>query len=103
MSEKSARTLPPEALDAWAEALRGRFGLDADALPVGLVLDLARDVANDVARPAAPFSAFAAGLIAGRAGGSADEIARAVSAVTALAAEWANSPHPGSDDAKDES
>ena len=55
----SDRTLPPEALDAWASALRTRFGLDGEDLPVGLILDLARDVANGVARPAAPFSAFA--------------------------------------------
>ena len=53
------RTLPPEALDEWALALRERFGLAADDVPVALILDLARDVANGVARPAAPFSAFA--------------------------------------------
>lgn len=86
----SPRTLPPEALDAWAAALRERFSLDDDTLPVGLILDLARDVATSVARPAAPFSAFAAGLVAGKAGGSSDDIAAAVAAVTALAAEWEN-------------
>ena len=64
----SDRTLPPEALDAWAAAVRDKLALDHD-LPVALVLDLARDVANGVARPAAPLSAFAAGLAAGRAGG----------------------------------
>lgn len=84
----ASRTLPPEALDEWAAALRKRFGLDAEALPIALILDLARDVANGVARPAAPFSAFAAGLVAGRAGGSPDDIADAVTAVTALALEW---------------
>ncbi|MGQ3201232.1 DUF6457 domain-containing protein, partial [Microbacterium aurantiacum] len=48
------RTLPPEALDAWATILRDHFGLVPDDIPIALVLDLARDVAHDVARPAAP-------------------------------------------------
>ncbi|WP_434809937.1 DUF6457 domain-containing protein [Microbacterium sp. bgisy189] len=82
------RTLPPEALDAWADALRARFDLGPDDLPVSLILDLARDVANGVARPAAPFSAFAAGLVAGRAGGTPEQVRDAVAAVTELAAEW---------------
>lgn len=86
MSE-SPRTLPPEALDAWAEALRAELELP-DALPVSLVLDLARDVAAGVARPAAPLSAFAAGLAAGRAGGSPDEVRAAVEAVVRLASGW---------------
>ncbi|MFV0375642.1 DUF6457 domain-containing protein [Microbacterium sp.] len=84
----SERTLPPEALDTWAAALRERFGLGEDDLPVALILDLARDVANGVARPAAPFSAFAAGLVAGRAGGTDEQIREAVAAITALASEW---------------
>jgi hypothetical protein len=87
MSEQS-RTLPPEALDAWAAALRERFGLAPEELPISLILDLARDVAVGVARPAAPFSAFAAGLVAGRAGGSPDDIAAAAAAITAMANEW---------------
>ena len=84
----SDRTLPPEALDAWAEALRERFGLSPDDLPVALILDLARDVANGVARPAAPFSAFAAGLVAGRAGGAPADVEAAVVAITELAKTW---------------
>lgn len=84
----SERTLPPEALDAWAAALRERFGLAAEDLPVALILDLARDVAGAVARPAAPFSAFAAGLVAGRAGGTPEQVRTAVAAVTELAAGW---------------
>ncbi|MBZ6372429.1 MAG: DUF6457 domain-containing protein [Microbacterium hominis] len=88
----SDRTLPPEALDAWAAALRERFGLADDDLPIALILDLARDVANGVARPAAPFSAFAAGLVAGRAGGSPDDVRAAVAAVTELAAGWDDRP-----------
>lgn len=85
MSEK---TLPPEALDQWAAALRERFGLSEQDLPISLILDLARDVAVGVARPAAPFSAFAAGLVAGRAGGSPDDVREAVAAITELAATW---------------
>lgn len=84
----SERTLPPEALDAWASALRERFDLAPEDLPIGLILDLARDVAIGVARPAAPFSAFVAGLVAGRAGGSPDDAREAVAAITALAQEW---------------
>ena len=87
MSEDS-RTLPPEALDDWAAALREHFGLSADDVPVGAVLDLARDVANGVARPAAPLGAFVAGIVAGRAGSDPDAVRRALAAVTALAAEW---------------
>jgi len=83
-----SRQLPPEALDEWALALRQRFGLTADDVPVALVLDLARDVANGVARPAAPFSAFVAGLVAGRAGGSPADIESAVAAVSELANGW---------------
>lgn len=84
----SARTLPPEALDAWSAALRERFDLADDAVPIALVLDLARDVAVGVARPAAPLSAFVAGLVAGGAGGSREQIEAAVATITELAAGW---------------
>lgn len=86
------RTLPPEALDAWARVLRERFGLAEEDLPIGLILDLARDVANGVARPAAPFSAFVAGLVAGRAGGSGDDVRTAVAAITELALAYEQAP-----------
>jgi len=85
---EASRTLPPEALDAWAGALREHFELGADDVPIALILDLARDAAIGVARPAAPLSAFVAGLVAGRAGGSAADIQAAVAAITALAADW---------------
>ena len=85
---EASRTLPPEALDAWAAALRERFDLAESDVPIPLILDLARDVANGVARPAAPFSAFVAGLVAGRAGGSPDDVRAAVAAVTELAQGW---------------
>lgn len=80
--------LPPEALDAWAEELRKLFGLDAEDIPISLILDLARDVAVGVARPAAPVSAFAAGLAAGRQGGSPEQVRLAVAEITKLAADW---------------
>lgn len=87
MTDQS-RTLPPEALDAWAAALRERFGLaDAD-VPVAAVLDLTRDVANGVARPAAPLGAFVAGLVAGRAGSDPARVREALDAVAELAAGW---------------
>lgn len=82
------RTLPPEALDAWASALRERFGLGDDDIPIALVLDLARDVAQGVARPAAPLSAFVAGLVAGRAGGSPADVEAAVASITEAAKSW---------------
>ncbi|MEV7632282.1 NTP transferase domain-containing protein [Microbacterium sp. NPDC089318] len=88
---EAPRTLPPEALDEWALALRERFGLAADDVPVALILDLARDVANGVARPAAPFSAFVAGLVAGRAGGAPEQVREAVAAVVELADGWKES------------
>ncbi|PKI89740.1 molybdenum cofactor guanylyltransferase [Actinomycetales bacterium SN12] len=88
---ESPRTLPPEALDEWALALRERFGLDAEDVPISLILDLARDVANGVARPAAPFSAFVAGLVAGRAGGTTEQVREAVAAVVELAGDWKES------------
>ncbi|MGL4255399.1 MAG: DUF6457 domain-containing protein [Microbacterium sp.] len=87
MSDQS-RTLPPEALDAWAAALRERFGLAEDDVPVAAVLDLTRDVANGVARPAAPLGAFVAGLVAGRAGTDPAQVRDALAAVGALAEGW---------------
>ncbi len=88
-SDSSDRTLPPEALDEWANALGERFELANDDVHVALILDLARDVANGVARPAAPVSAFVAGLVAGRAGGSPESVREAVRAITELAEKWA--------------
>ena len=88
MSEQS-RTLPPEALDAWAAALRERFGLAEDDVPVSAVLDLARDVAIGVTRPAAPLGAFVAGLVAGRrAGTDTAEVFAALREVAELANGW---------------
>lgn len=87
MSDQS-RTLPPEALDAWAATLRARFGLAEDDVPVAAVLDLTREVANGVARPAAPLGAFVAGLVAGRAGTDPERVREALADVAALAEAW---------------
>lgn len=87
MSDQS-RTLPPEALDAWAATLRQRFGLSEEDVPVAAVLDLTRDVANGVARPAAPLGAFVAGLVAGRAGTDPSQVRAALAEVAALAEAW---------------
>lgn len=84
----SENHLPPEALDEWADALREKFDLGPDDVPIALILDLAGDVARGVARPAAPFSAFVAGLVAGRQGGSPEDIAAAVAGVSELARTW---------------
>nr|WP_281369399.1 NTP transferase domain-containing protein [Microbacterium proteolyticum] len=85
-----SRTLPPEALNDWSEALAERFGLAEGDIPIALILDLARDVANGVARPAAPLSAFVAGLVAGRSGGSPADTEAAVAAVVEMAKGWEN-------------
>ncbi|TDN92000.1 DUF6457 domain-containing protein [Microbacterium sp. BK668] len=85
---EASRTLPPEALDAWARALRERFDLSDGDVPIALVLDLAREAANGVARPAAPISTFVAGLVAGRAGGSPEDVRSAAAAVIELAQGW---------------
>lgn len=83
-----AEHLPPEALDHWAAALRERFDLAEEDVPIELILDLARDVSHSVARPAAPLSAFVAGLAAGRAGGTPDHVRDAAQLITQLSANW---------------
>ncbi|MCU1447309.1 DUF6457 domain-containing protein [Cryobacterium sp.] len=84
--------LPPEALDEWLAALAERLGIDAELVPTGLLLDVARDVAHNVARPAAPLSLFLVGLAAARSGGSAEDIVAASAAATDLALSWPAAP-----------
>ena len=84
----ASRTLPPEALDDWAAALREHFGLTAEDVPISAVLDMTKVVANGVARPAAPLGAFVAGLAAGRSGDEPDAVRQALAAVAALAEQW---------------
>ena len=86
--------LPPEALDDWLAALAAHLGLDAEIIPTGLLLDVARDVAHNVARPAAPLSLFLVGLAAARDGGSADDIVAASAAATELALRWPGTAQP---------
>jgi hypothetical protein len=71
-------------LDSWTAAVCAEIGIDAAAVDVRQVLDLARDVAHQVDRPAAPVTAFLAGLAVG-AGASADDV---VARVLALLASW---------------
>ena len=85
--------LPPEALDEWLLALTAKLGLDADAVPVGLLLDVARDVAHNVARPAAPLSTFLVGLAAARAGGTEADVRAACAAASELALSWPGEGH----------
>jgi hypothetical protein len=88
----SENHLPPEALDDWAAALCEQFGLAAEDVPIGLILNLAGDVSRGVARPAAPFSAFVAGLVAGRRGGSPDDVRETVADISRMAGEWTPTP-----------
>jgi len=75
MSESKAAPVPPEALEAWVEELRGTLGID-DEVDIAAILDLAKDFAHNVARPAAPLTTYAIGLAVGRAaGGGADPAA----------------------------
>jgi hypothetical protein len=71
-------------LDRWAERACAELGLDAAAVDVRTVLDLARDVAHQVERPAAPLTAFLLGLAVG--GGQ--PLAGAAERLRALAAAW---------------
>lgn len=71
-------------LDDWVADAAAALGLDASALDVPGVLDLARDVAHGVARPAAPVTAFLVGLAAGRAGGDAAAVRASTETVLAL-------------------
>ena len=58
MADKSELTL-------WVEQLAGEFNFDPDAVPLGLILDLARDAAHGIARPAAPLTTYLAGVLVG--------------------------------------
>jgi hypothetical protein len=71
-------------LDDWVADAAAALGLDASALDVPGVLELARDVAHGVARPAAPVTAFLVGLAAGRAGGDASAVRASTDTVLAL-------------------
>lgn len=71
-------------MDQWTAAVCADLGLDASAVDLRAVLDLARDVAHGVARPAAPFTAYLVGVAVGRGLPLPDAAGR----VSALAASW---------------
>lgn len=77
--------LPPEALDDWAAAVAAELGIPTEAIPVPVILNLARDVAHGVARPAAPLTAFIVGLAVGTGHGTPKELTERV---TELAGRW---------------
>lgn len=74
-------------MTAWIARATAALDLPADAVPVPLLLDLARDAAHGVARPAAPLTTFVAGLAAGRAGATPEATAAAVARLTELLGE----------------
>lgn len=88
MNQDPPRHLPPEALDAWLEKIRGLLEIEEE-IDVAALLDLTRDVAHDVARPAAPLTTFALGLALGRrpAEEFADRFREFQAALTRLASE----------------
>ncbi len=83
-ARRKARTCMSELQD-WVDELARTLDLDAAAVDVALLLDVARDAAHQVARPAAPITTFLVGLAAGRAGGDAAAIRAAAGTATRLA------------------
>jgi hypothetical protein len=75
-------------LENWTIAACADLGVDAAAVDVRLILDLARDAAHQVDRPAAPVTAYLLGLAVGR-GMAADQ---AAARLQALAAGWQPPP-----------
>ena len=88
------RTLPPEALEGWLAALAAELGVDAGAIPIAAVLDIARDVAYGVARPAAPLSTFLVGLAAAQRAAAGEDLTEALHdaarRTSDLAGRWAD-------------
>ncbi len=73
-------------MDDWVAEVSAEFGLDATAVPVKVVLDVARDVAHHVLRPGAPVSAYLLGLAVGSGADPAEAAAR-ISALALRRAE----------------
>ena len=73
-------------LDSWVHELTTALGVDASAVNVPLLLDVARDAAHGVARPAAPLTTFLVGLAAGRSGGDPEAVAEAAATAQRLLA-----------------
>jgi hypothetical protein len=74
-------------LQAWTERLAAELGVDAGAVDVQALLDVARDAAHNVARPAAPLTTFLVGLAAGARGGDVESVRAAAQTAQRLAAQ----------------
>jgi Domain of unknown function (DUF6457) len=72
-------------LDDWAKELSEALGIDDLAIPVSVILDVARDAAHSVARPAAPLTTFLVGFAAARRGGSAADVVAMAAVASQLA------------------
>ena len=78
-----------DPLQEWIDTLAAELGVDAAAVDIGLLLDVARDAAHGVARPAAPLTTFLVGLAAGMRGGDAAAINDAAAIAQRLAEQHA--------------
>jgi hypothetical protein len=93
MQEDPMSRTPPPELAEWIADVAPALGLDPDAVPEQLLLDLTRDVAHTVIRPAGPVTTF---LIGQAVAGGADPAA-AAAAVTARVEAW-RAAHPREDE-----
>lgn len=82
------RRAPGADLPAWVDGLTHELGVDAAAVDIDRILELASDVAHGVARPAVPISLFIAGLAVGRGAEGAATLAR----VSGFATAWGDEP-----------
>jgi hypothetical protein len=73
----------------WVAQLVEELDVDASAVDVEAVLDLAREAAYGVGRPAVPLSAFLVGYAVARRGGDRAAFEQVTARVTTLAQEWA--------------
>lgn len=76
-------------LHRWVATLVEELDVDAGAVDVEAVLDLAREAASGVARPAVPLTGFLVGYAVARRGGDRAAFEQVNARVTALAREWA--------------
>lgn len=85
----------PDGIPDWVAALRERYGLSDDQLPIDAILDLAAVAAHSVTRPAAPVTTFIAGLVAGSRGGSAADVDALIEELAAISRDWEAGPAGG--------
>ena len=62
-------------LDDWAARAAAELGI-ADAVPIGLLLELSREAAHRVVRPAAPVTTYLLGIAVGRGADPSEAAAR---------------------------